>query len=144
MFEINDFIQYQSTLFAHFAITNYHFFRFYYDYDQSQIDLVMILYELILAHVWINLLVAWIVWCHDSYNNFKTILFRSDHIFCCWENKTFACDLFDCISFKLDMKQFSNRLILILSTQFMITIETEYAYPSIRLLNFDSIWFQTI
>jgi hypothetical protein len=51
LFEINDFVQYQSSLFAHFAITNYHLCRFYYDCDQSQIDLVTILYELILAPV---------------------------------------------------------------------------------------------
>jgi hypothetical protein len=36
------------------------------------------------------------------------ILFRSDRIFCCWKNTTFACDLFDCITFKLDMKRFSK------------------------------------
>ena len=51
LFEINDFVQYQSSLFAHFAITNYHLCRFYYDCDLSQIDLVTILYELILAPV---------------------------------------------------------------------------------------------
>jgi hypothetical protein len=51
LFEINDFVQYQSSLFAHFAITNYHLCRFYYDYDQNQIDLATILYELILATV---------------------------------------------------------------------------------------------
>ena len=70
--------------------------------------MVTILYELILAPVWINLPVAWIVWCHGSYNNFKTILFRSDRISCYWKNTTFACDLFDFIAFKLDMKQFSK------------------------------------
>jgi len=100
--------KYQSSLFAQFAITNYHWCRFYYDYDQSQIDLVTIWYELILAHVWANLPVVWIAWCHDNYNNFKTILFRSDHISCCCKNTTFACDLFGYIAFKLDMKWFSK------------------------------------
>jgi hypothetical protein len=77
LFGINDFVQIQSSLYAHF--TNYHLYR---DCGQSRINLVMILYELILVPIWINLPVVRIVWCHKSYSHFKMILFWSDRISC--------------------------------------------------------------
>jgi hypothetical protein len=45
LFGIIDFVQIQSSLYAHF--TNYHLCQFYRDCGQSRINLVMILYELV-------------------------------------------------------------------------------------------------
>jgi hypothetical protein len=51
----------------------------------------------------------------------------------------FACDLFDCMAFKLDIKRFSKLFDFDFVYPIKITIETEYAYLSIRLLDFDLI-----
>ena len=134
LFEINDFVWYQSSLFSHFTITNYHI-----------VYSIMIVIKV--KSIWLRFYMSWFpqlfeliyLW-RESFDVMTAITiikrFYFDLIVSPVVGKTQRLPVICLIALRSNWiwNDLQNCLVLILSTRFMTIIETEYCYLCIQLM----------
>ena len=134
-FELNDFVQCQSSLFA--PICNGKRLNNSYKLCYQLFDLILISFMdsytpmLVYFTYDMNRLL-----CPYNYNGWKKILFEFDRISSCWSSIMIACNLFDHISFNWIWNDLTTVRLWFCWPDFVVTKETECSYLYIRLNDF--------